>query len=229
MGEEVKTVDTSQTQVVDEKVLEKSFNESMSSLKSVLEKAKKKGKTKEQSPDTESDLYESSDSEESESSSSEEEESTMKKSITDLISEDPEADAAMDVEPFLKSLANGIEISLEDKVTRLEKSINYLTKVVKALGGAIVAQSEFQKSIDIKVQKIGETPIPSGSVLSKSKGRFDSNGKEIILSKAQIMTKAIELCKSNQISTMDVALLEGRLNKGLDIPENLKSFFEGGK
>jgi hypothetical protein len=231
MDPNVKTEDQ-ESKVLDEETLQKSWNDSIGTLRDTLKKAEELEKAKKKPPVDEEDT-EDEEEEEGESEPDDDEDDyeppvkgKMKKSLPDYIADDDsEADIAMDVEPYLKSLATGIDKSLTRSVSKLEKAVANLSEVVVAQGNALLSFANLQKSIDSKVEKIGKTAIPSNSVLSKSVGRFGNSDKKLP-SRDSIMQKAVELCKANKMSATDVTILEGRLNKGSDIPDHLKSLFE---
>jgi glucan-binding YG repeat protein len=89
--------------LLDDDLIEKDFNDALESL----QKSLKLEKAKDEDEDDEKS-YEESDAEEDEDES-EEDEKEMEKSISDILAEDPEAAAAMDVEPFLRQLAKAID------------------------------------------------------------------------------------------------------------------------
>lgn len=170
--------------------------------------------------------------EESEESESETTPPPAKKSLEDAVAEgDPEAEIAMDIEPYLKSLAHEIGESLEkatkplDRLAKLEKSMTELSGVVKAIGKAVLVNAEMQKSIRDSVSKFGTIEIPSMARLRKGGDRFQVEEGGAEMTAMEIMAKATELCRNGQISTTDVTILEGRLQSGGGIPESMKPLF----
>ena len=151
-----------------------------------------------------------------------------KKSLDELVAEgDEEAEIAMDIEPYLKSLAEGIETTVAShtsELPKLHKAVKELTGIVKVLAKAVLAGSEMQKSIADTVEKIGKIDIPSMSRFSKAKDRFEVSGDQK-LTKAEVMNKALDLMKAGKIDSLAVTKLEGRLNAGGDIPDDLKPLF----
>lgn len=226
---EGETQSTETTTPLDHAKLEKSFNEATGSFRDLLEKAKKSGKGKKSLFDEEDDADEEDEDDEYEDEEDEAEKpkKKMKKSLGDLVAEDPEAEAAMDVEPFLKSLPDAVQKYLDVRVTKLEKAIAKIGDFLQIQGQAILASSEFQKSIDVKIQKIGETTIPSGSVTSTATGRFASTGTEKTgPTKFEIMQKSQDLLKAGKLELKDITTIEGRLNKNLDLPAHLAHLFK---
>jgi hypothetical protein len=156
---------------------------------------------------------------------------SAKKSLEDAIAgNDTEAEVAMDIEPYLKALAHEIGVKLEkstkplDRFSKLEKSVEELSTIVKAIGKTVLANAEMQKSISDNVTKFGQIEIPSMTRLRKSTDRFQVEGSGE-MSVMEIMAKATELCRTGQLSTTDVTILEGRLQHGGDIPESMKPLF----
>jgi len=236
-----------ETAVLDPETLEKSFDESITALRTLLgggddDKATDLEKAKKQPPEDE----ESGDEEEEETDEEEEEEEEgphMKKSLPDLVAEgSEEAAAAMDVEPFLKSLAEGIQKYLDQSFENLHKSlvgkITAVGELTKSMGKATLVSAEMQKSIRDVVYKIGKTPIPTGTILRKSGDRFEA-GKEEAAStdgnrtraeQVKVLTKSHELLQKGQIDIVMATKIEGRVTKNLPLPPEVAELFaEGGK
>jgi len=213
----------------DKEKLEKGWNDAIAEMRKSFgdepeEKAGKEDlrKASKDEDDSDSDEGEASDSDESPPPKS------TKKSLADEIAElDPEAEAAMDIEPYLKSFA----VAVDEKITsstadipELRKAVKELTKMVKVLGKAVLVGTEMQKSTREELGKIGELDIPSMSRLRKSRDRFEVDGTEK-MSRTEVLSKAMELQGQGKLSFHDVTLLEGRLNAGGDIPEAMKPLF----
>jgi len=235
---------------LDQKALEKSWNEAYALLRkslgitdetNELSKAKeileKKDATAEELKKAQEILAKAVKSEE-ETESTEEEEMTeetestedldVKKSLVDTVAKsDSEAEIAMDVEPFLKSLVESIDTAIQTplkRIARLEKAVKELSTTVQAIGKATLVGVEMQKSINEAVAKLGQIEIPSMARLRKGGERFLVNeGQE--MTALEIMNKATELCRAGQLSVTDVTVLESRLQKGLGIPDHLRPFF----
>jgi len=129
-------------EVLDVEAMEKSFNDAVEDLKKAIgdseevdpkpgKKDLKKAKGK-KAPDFEEEEEEEPEEEEEED---EEEAKGVKKSVEDILSEDSEAEASMDVEPFLRQLAKAID-----------KRLDGIEALSKAQGRAIVMQSELSKA-----------------------------------------------------------------------------------
>lgn len=206
--------------------LEKSWNDSKSLLKSILddeensetlskakeEKKEKKEPEKEEESE-EGDLFDEEDEDD------EEEEEDVKKSLDDSMSEDEEASAAMDVEPFLKKFVKAVSSRLDSIQKAYEKNVSNQ----KALAKALVAMGDQNMSIASLVEDIANTPVGSRSVIRKSMQKFENKPDENDLLKSMsqddILEKAIKLVKSGEFVSMDVTKIQNRLNKGLPLEE----------
>jgi len=231
--------------------LEKSWNDSKTVLKALLgvedevqkstpdKSTEEKGEedlekseeaTKEKTEET---LEKSEDEEEAEEESEEEDEDDednkeVKKSLEDVVSEDSEAAAAMDVEPFLRQLVK----SMDEKFTNLSETIKKIaednkgnSKAQKALGKALSDLGDQQINIAKSVEVIGGKPVPSRSVLRKSDDRFEDQKSEteLNMTKDQILVKALELRKAGKLEMREVTKIENRLNKHIELePEHIK-------
>lgn len=215
--------------------IEKSFNDSVDVLADLLngkadtseeplKKADKEPKELDEEPEGEED--EDEDDEEDEKGKGKPGKGEVEKSM----SEEPEAEAAMDIEPYLKSLVKGIDKrfnslakDLNKKIADLSKSINSVDALVKAQGKLSLASAELQKAMADTVEKIGETPIPSTSLLKKGGERFDDKNNVVesndLGTKEQILHKAMQLRMAGKLEPIDVTKIEGRLNKGLAIEQ----------
>jgi len=241
-----------ETAVLDPETLEKSFDESITALRTLLgggdgnatdlEKAKKK-----EPPADE----EEGDEEEDESDEEEKDEGfpmKAKKSLPDFVSDAGEeagdegnARAAMDVEPFLKALVEGVQGYLDQSFENLHKSlvkkISDVGELAKSLGKATLVTAEMQKSIRDVVYKIGKTPIPSGTVLRKAGDRFEVGKEEASVDgtrtageKVKVLQKSHELLQKGQIDILMATKIEGRVSKNMPLPEEVAALFaEGGK
>ncbi len=234
MGKEVKEkkeLDQSQDQLdVDLEVMEKSFNDAKNVVLALLggesespessdelEKAKKK-------PAKDIERDEEEDEED-------EEEEEAKKSLEDSVLEDPEAGAAMDVEPFLQQLVksmdkhfSGVQVTLDNVVKRIDA----VETLQKASSQMFVKYGELQESMSKTVEKIGDAPVGSSSILRKSGDRFKKAG-DLDMTRTEILDKALELRKAGKLESVDVTKIEGRLNKGMELPDNIMKLLKEGK
>lgn len=196
--------------------LDKSFNDSLETLRAFLnpmEKSKKAGAVEKETPEEEEE--------------EEEEEGAPKpamKSLEDSIyDDDPEAGAAMDIEPFLRSMVKSLDEKFEsqDKAIRvMRKGLKAIEEMNRALARHMVLATEMTKAMSDTVEKIGEQPVPSKSILRKSGNRFEEEpGTTVELSRADILDKALKLCRDGKMNELDVTKIEGRLNKNLPLEE----------
>lgn len=201
--------------------LEKSWNDSKAALAALLgDDEDDLQKSTEETPEEES--LEKGGDKEDDDEEDEDEDDDMEKSIEDSLDEDPEAAAAMDVEPFLRGLVKSIDErfnAIEQKMSRpghFEKSTKALAKAMSDLGDqqVLIAQT---------VEAIGGQPVMSKSVIRKSTERFENTGNELNMTKDQILTKSLELRKAGKLGVRDVTKIENRLNKGIELPENIKT------
>jgi hypothetical protein len=209
--------------LIDQGQLKKSWNESLEALRKSVGGNGPKVAPAEDDDDSSSSTEEESSSSSTSSSTSSGPPAGIKKSLPDLIAEDPEAEAAMDIEPYLKSLALGID----KKTESLEKAVADLTKMVKIQSKAFLASMDLQKSMQDRLDAIGNKKIPVQTVLKKSDtGRFSAGEGQPEMSQVQIMNKAMDLSRQGVIGSRDVTILEGRLNSGGAIPEHLVQYFK---
>lgn len=204
--------------VLDDTTLEEDFNKALEDLSKslepdeTLEKSKKKAK---KPPVDEEDEPESDETDEEGSMDEEEEDETeksVKKSLDDWMSEDEEAEAAMDVEPFLRTLVKSLETVISDSNKQQNARINKLEKLVKSQSRLLEVQAKLQKSVVEKTDKIAKTPIPSGSIKRLEKARFGEGAPE--LNGMQVLNKSTEWLRSGKISLLEAGKIEGRVNSG---------------
>lgn len=237
-------------QTLDE--LEKSWNDSRDTVKALLgeedtlevvEKAltddeiealeKSEDKV---SQDGEDDDSESDDDEEEEVDDKEAE--GVKKSLEDSMDLNPDASAAMDVEPFLRELVKGIDTqfsSIQTMVTEisertdaLQKSTDEANSLQKATAKLVMTYGDLQKSMSETVEAIGNAPKKTSTVLRKSGEKYPETKEEAVMpaTKDAILQKATKLREEGKLSVRDVTKLENRLNKGIEIPEYIQNLLK---
>jgi flagellar biosynthesis GTPase FlhF len=189
--------------LLDDDLIEKDFNDALESL----QKSLKLEKAKDEDEDDEKS-YEESDAEEDEDES-EEDEKEMEKSISDILAEDPEAAAAMDVEPFLRQLAKAID----ESVSQVLQKVIGVEAMVKSQAQVVMQSAKLQKSVEGIVKQIGGQPVRSNSVRGLQKSRFESNGEKIELNNQEVLSKSREWVKNRQINLVDAGTIESRINK----------------
>ena len=162
---------------------------------------------KEKNKDTEPEKDEEEEEEEEK-----EKERSYRKSIEETLKEEPQAAAAMDVEPFLLQLAKAIDEGIEQLEKAVSARVGVVEKLVKSIGSATLATAELQKSTRDMVKQIGEQPIPSGSMKALRKARFDENTE---VDTRDVLAKSREWVKDGKIDLNEAGNIEGRINKGL--------------
>lgn len=211
--------------------IEKGFNDAIDDLRKSLgkdpesgEKGEKKenqknldkaGKVppqfdKEKNKDTKPE--EDEEDEEEKRRREEAEEKSYRKSIEETLKEEPQAAAAMDVEPFLLQLAKAIDEGIEQLEKAVSARVGKVETLVKSIGSATLATAELQKSTRDMVKQIGEQPMPSGSLKVLRKARFDENTE---VDTRDVLAKSRDWVKDGKIDLTEAGNIEGRINKGL--------------
>lgn len=169
--------------------------------------------------------------EEEEDDDDEDEDEEVEKSIEEQLEENPEASAAMDVEPFLRDMAKAMDArmdAIEKSVANAFASVGNVLNLQKATARMFAAFGELQKSTAETVEKIGGTPIPSRSVVRATGQRFEKSQDEpgevieLNMTREQILEKSLRLREAGKLQIRDVSKIEGRLNKGMELPEDIK-------
>ena len=197
--------------LLDDELIEEDFNAALSNL----QKALGTGETLHKSKDEEDDEQpaKSSDAEEDEDESEEEEEEDMdyEKSMDEYLAEDPEASAAMDVEPFLRQLVKAIDETVNSVAARVRK----VESLVKSQGEALVQVARLEKSTSDMVRQIGGQPVQSNSVRVLAKSRFGEGESAAEFDNMDVLVKSREWLRNGKIDLTDAGRIEGRINKGL--------------
>jgi len=141
-----------------------------------------------------------------------EDEKSYRKSIEETLKEEPQAAAAMDVEPFLLQLAKAIDEGIEQLEKAVSARVGKVEKLVKSIGSATLATAELQKSTRDMVKQIGEQPVASGSLRQLQKARFDENTE---VDTRVVLAKSREWVRDGKIDLNEAGNIEGRINKGL--------------
>ena len=211
--------DTKKKEAVDETTLEEDFNKALEDLSKSLEideDLEKAKKSKKPVPDEEDDNEPESDGSDEEGSVDEDEEEEkdkkVKKSLDDWMEDDEDAEAAMDVEPFLRQLVKSLTGVLEETRAGQEAKIAKLEKLVKSQGRLLTVQAKLQKSVAEKTEKIANTPMPVQSVRQLQKGRFAEDLPE--MTGMQVLTKSRNWLRDNKITLLEAGKIEGRVNSG---------------
>jgi len=221
------------TKEVDVTAFEKSFDDSIDTLAELLNGGTKpeeeilKAKKEDKAVDLASEMPEDDEDDDDEEDDKKKE---AKKSLPDALAEIPEVAEAMDVEPFLRELAKSIDerfAAIEKGVATLKKSIANVESLSKAQGSLLVNSAALMKATSETVEKIGDTPVPSTTLLRKSGDRFPESKEGKRLGRDEILTKALELKNAGKLSLTDVTKIEGRLNKNLPIEDKHLALITG--
>jgi len=166
--------EANQEVLLDDDLAEEDFNDALASLQKSLKSdskdafRKRKGKMSKD------------EDEEDESEEEEGEDIEYDKFISEALAEEPEAAAAIDVEPFLRQLVKGLDESIETLYKAVETRLGRVERLMKSQGALLVQTAKLEKSTADMVAKIGGQPVTSESVKVLSKSRFENdNGSKI--------------------------------------------------
>lgn len=144
----------------------------------------------------------------------EEDEEDVKKSIEDILEEDVEAEAAMDVEPFLRQLAKAIETRISGLEKAFDVHLSGVETMLKSQGKAMYLQMELQKSQSDKVEKIAQEDRAVGALHRFEKARFETGGEPLEIQGTEVLSKSLEWLQGGKIDHLEAGLIESRVNKG---------------
>ncbi|MHA2426516.1 MAG: hypothetical protein ACXADB_00550 [Candidatus Hermodarchaeia archaeon] len=199
--------------------IEKGFNDAIDDLRKSLdqdEDGNEESSAEELNKAKAPPFKKKNDDEEPEEDEDEEDEEDVKKSVEETLMEDPEAAAAMDVEPFLLQLAKAIDEGQAQSDMAINAKLKKIESLVKSIGAAALASAELQKSTREIVKQIGDTPLPTGSVRRIQKARFDNaDGNPQEFDTRLVLEKSRDWIKTGKIDLMEAGRIEGRINKGL--------------
>ena len=136
------------------------------------------------------------------------------KSLEDYVSEDPEAEAAMDVAPFLRQLVKSLDSVVADTRKTLAKEIETVKEMTKAHARLAIENATLQKSVHETLERIGQQPIKSGSVKALQKSRFEASEGDKQMDAPTILSKSTRWLVNGKIDAVDAGKIEARLNKG---------------
>ena len=202
--------------------LEKSWSDSKALLKSILDddtavlsKAKKEeAEEEDEEVDFDDEMDDAHEDGETEEEEDEEEKSKIKKSLSDEMESDEDSAAAMDVEPFLRRMVK----SMSKKFSAIEAENRKLSNV---LAKSLMVIGEQNLTIANQVRELSEAPVPSRSTIRKSMDKFPANESKNELLKSmtvdQVLEKAVSLSKTGKLTSLDVAKIQNRLNKGIEL------------
>lgn len=146
-------------------------------------------------------------------------ESTLGKSLT-MTDEDGNVIEAVDGTELVKSLVARLDTH-EASVTERDEDI---MKSLNAMKDLVVGQSELIKSLTGRLDAMGSegrgrrsvvtlTDKPDATTLQKSQ----PDG----ISADMFMAKAMEANKAGRLSTVEIAVIEGSLNRSIDVPADI--------
>lgn len=205
------------TKRVDQEVLldenlEKGFDEVLEDLQKSLnpdsEELSKADKDDEEKKPSKSDVTDDEDEEEED----EYEEDDVEKSIEDILRDDEEASAAMDVSDFLLQFTKAID----ETMTGLMSRVANVEKLTKSIGQMTVKQAQLSKSMSETVAAIGGQPLPPKSVVALNKAsRFGEENDQVEASPAEVLIKSRDWLQKGKVNLVEAGMIEGRVNKGL--------------
>lgn len=221
-------------------VLEKSWEDAKSNVLALLGDAVELEKSEEESTEDveksdDGDADDTGKMEYNEEEDDEDEEDEVSKAVEDSIEEELEkseddVSVAMDAEPFLRQMVNGVDRRIDgvnESVATLSKAVEDLMDMQKATARMMAAYGDLQKSTAEAVEVIGNTPIPSGSVLGTKGTKFEKSTSDVpAMNKDAILTKALKLASEGKISGRDLTKLEGRVNRNQPIPESIQALLK---
>ncbi len=218
--------------LLDDTLIEEDFNGALENLQKSL-KSDSKGELRKAKEKAEEEPEEEEAEEESEEE--EEEDTDYEKSISEILEEDPEAAMAMDVEPFLRQMAKAVDESIDALYKSVNQRLRRIESLAKSQGEMLVQTAKLEKSVSDMVRQIGGQPVPSGSVRTLAKSRFEGNGEAVEFDNREVLVKSRGWLQEKAISLKEAGKIEGRINKGLlgkvgdGLDQKVQSLMKGGK
>lgn len=185
--------------------VEKSFDEAVEEVNKALkadDKDEKKDEKDEKVDTTDTDVNEDTD----------EDEEKSEKSIDD-------DEIFVDAEPIIKSIVKDLTKKIED----LTKTVKEVKTIQKAHAELSTAEAKLLKSLNISGNKIEDRKgvTTTDEVEPKEKEFEKSDDGNVKLTKSEALKRLQDLAKSGKIDSHEVAILEGRINRGGELPEML--------
>ena len=214
--------DQTQATVLDDDLTEETFNDAIESLSKSLEKAgtghpmtKEKMKKGKRGDDEGVEKARDEDDDRDDDDSEEEEIITeeYEKSIADYLAENPEAQAAIDVEPFLLQIAKSIDESISELRKSINTRIGVIEDLVKSQSEVVMNTARLEKSAHDMLTQIGGQAVRSTSARVLQKGRFDTEMPQI--NSNEVLQKSREWVKTKDINLTEAGNIENRHNKGI--------------
>lgn len=219
--------DKTTEEVLDIKAQEESFNEQLLLLRKAIEESKDDEDSKE-TDDATQDLIkakaakakkeadEAEDEEEAEEDEKDEDEEKIGKSIEDQLAEDPEAEASMDVEPFLRQLVKAIDNRIDEMQKSVRTKLDSIEVLAKAQAGTLLAQADLQKAQANTVDRIAKQDQKVGGIRRLNKARFEVVGGEPVeMDGPTVLMKSMSWVQEKKIDLLEAGMIETRVNKGI--------------
>jgi hypothetical protein len=203
--------------------LEKSFNDNMEDLRKSLgvkEVEDEKPKVKlEKASDSKKDFDDNAEESDEEEEEEEEEDDgkkdmSYKKSmptIEEQLAGDEQAEAAMDVSPFLHQLVK----ALDKRFEAIQKSIGVVHTLSKSIGHAQLSVMELSKSSTDTVNRIAQEDRQVVGLKRLQKSRFESENGAIEVTGNEVLIKSQTWLSEKKINLLEAGQLENRVNKGI--------------
>jgi len=196
--------------LLDDELIEKDFNDALTDLQKSLESDSEESLRK--AKDDDEPKGKSKDAEdEDESEEEEEEDMDYEKSISEILAEDPNAAAAIDVEPFLRQLTKAMDETIMQLSKSMQAKFNRVEKMVKSQGEVLLMTAKLEKSTADMIRQIGGTPVRSQSVKVLNKSRFE--GGKVEYDNMTVLQKSREWVRAGKIDLTEAGMIEGRINK----------------
>jgi len=141
--------------------------------------------------------------------------------FTKSVTEDPEVKDSVEVEPFLRSLAENIGNALESfspRIDKLEKSVVATEQLHKSHAGLSLEMANLTKGISDVVNAVSAQPEERKGAITMQ-DRFEKSDGVADYNPRAIRAKLGELIKAKAIGPQQVGIIEGRLNKGAVLPD----------
>ena len=146
-----------------------------------------------------------------------------------VLEKEGDAQEVIDAVPFVKALMD----TQEEQLSEVIKAIVYVADKVDAVNQRLdksekinVAEAKLLKSVSESVRQIGEAPFPRKSDIGKPFEiikKSEDGEKKINFTKAEALEKLTILCKSDKITLEEMIMVEGRFNKGMEIPAKFQN------
>jgi hypothetical protein len=200
--------------LLDDELIEKDFNDALDDLQKSLESDSKKnlqkakkdkgGDDPEPDPDPDEDKGEEDDDDD--------DDMDYEKSISEILADDPDTAAAIDVEPFLRQLAKAMDETIMSLKKSMQTKLNKMEALVKSQGEVLLMTAKLEKSTSDIIHKIGGQTVRSNSVTVLNKSRFGED-PAAEYDNATVLQKSREWVRSGKIDLTESGMIEGRVNK----------------